>query len=176
MSFAASKDNSFIRFWFLTIDDDVKHEVDYEETVQFIDEVLQHPNGWKGHGYMFELISPEEGMLARKSRRNYKYVLHLRISTAKTVEKECKFGGLSCANLKDNVIYFNRDRWLYGSKESGLSLPAYRVYVVCHEVGHLLDRGHKKCSASGEEKCPVMYQQTISKGCCKPNVWPLPWE
>jgi predicted Zn-dependent protease len=176
MAFSASKDKTFVRFWFLTIDDDVKPYIPYEETADFIDAVLQHPEGWSKHGYVFERIQADEGLIARRKRSNYKYVLHLRVSTADTVKKACNFGGLSCANLKDNIVYFNKDRWLHGSKESGLSLDAYRVYVVCHEVGHLLDRGHKKCSNDINEACPIMYQQTISKGCCKPNIWPLDWE
>lgn len=177
MTFAASRDTDFVRFWFLTIDDDVKGgEIEYEETLQFIDHVIQHPKGWSGHGYVFEMISAEEGQIVRRDVRNHKYVMHLRISTPETILEACTFGGLSCADLKSNIIYFNKERWLNGSIESGLSLKAYRVYVVSHEIGHLLGRGHQKCSLRLDDDCPIMYQQTISKGCCKPNIYPLPWE
>lgn len=172
--FAASKDTSFPRFWFLTVDEDV-YGIDEGETADFIEQVLLHPMAWRKHGYKFIRILPEEGFVARKTVANRKHVLHLRISLPETIDRHCKFDGLSCANLKDNVVYFNRDRWLHGSKASGLSLEAYRVYVICHEVGHLLDRGHKRCS-DDMDRCPVMYQQTISKGCCRPNAWPLDWE
>lgn len=175
---AASRDKSFPRFWFFTVDPDVDgvDEGDQEAIADFIEKVLLHPMGWRKHGYRFIRTSPEEGFFARQRMSNIKHVLHLRLSLPGTVEKHCKFDGLSCASLENNVVYFNRDRWFHGSKASGLTLDAYRVYLICHEVGHLLDRGHKRCSNDSRDLCPVMYQQTISKGCCTPNPWPLDWE
>jgi len=179
MTFAASDDPTFPRFWFLTIDDDVIDEdipgINREEISDFIEDVLLHPMGWLSHGYTFIQCTPEEGLRVRSNHKNKKFVLHLRMSRPETIKKQCNFGGLSCADLAQNIVYFNLDRWLHGSIESSLSLPAYRVYVVCHEVGHLLNRRHNKCGKK-DGACPVMYQQTISKGCCKPNPWPLAWE
>jgi len=171
--FAASS-NTFPRFWFLTIDKDVpKGTINYDETVQFIQTVLDDQRGWSRKGYTFHNITSKEGLKTRKNKMAQRYILHLRISTEKTVDKECGFGGLSCANLGKNVVLFNLNRWLYGSQESSLPLHHYRVYVINHEIGHLLSRGHRGCSRIKMDKCPIMYQQTISKGCCIPNIFPL---
>lgn len=178
MSFAASKSKSYVRYWFLTVDEDVPElsETDPDYVADIIDQVLNDEKGWKRMGYFFEEISAEEGLYARKKKSNRKYVVHIHLSTDKTVEKACNFGGLSCADLKDNTVYFNLDKWLYGTKESRMSLEEYRQYLIQHEIGHILNRSHNKCTDNENDSCPVMYQQTISKGCCKPNPWPLDWE
>lgn len=170
-----SKSIEFPRLWFLTVDKDVR-DVNLEETESLIENILEDKRGWKKYGYTFIKIRTEIGMQLRGDRKNKTFIFHLRMSSEKTVKKECGFGKLSCAMLNENVVLFNRDRWLYGSKESQMSLTDYRKYVTMHEVGHLLDRDHESCSAKMNDLCPVMYQQTISKGCCKANPWPLDWE
>jgi hypothetical protein len=173
----ASRDPSYRRYWFLTVDEDVKdEEIQEEEVTLFIDDVLHDPRGWKQSGYTFEYISPVEGLYARTVLKRQKDVLHLRISTQKTVEKKCQFTGLSCADLRKNVIYFNRDRWLHGSKESRMNIEDYRTYLVNHEIAHLLGRAHSSCDDDDTGVCGVTYQQTVSKGCCTPNPYPLYWE
>ena len=91
------------------------------------------------------------------------------------IKRTCNFSGLSCADTKYNKIYINVDRWRKGSRLSKLSLDDYRVYVINHEVGHILGRQHVKPGNSGT-KVPVMVQQTLGIGNCKPNPWPLHWE
>lgn len=62
-------------------------------------------------------------------------------------------------------IYINANNWLYGVKESGLSLEEYRKYIINHEFGHGLGYDHQMCNkyTSVNGICPVMYQSTI--GC-----------
>jgi hypothetical protein len=77
----------------------------------------------------------------------------------------------------------------------GADLPAYRQYMVNHEIGHFFGHGHSVCPAGGGP-APVMMQQTLSVSndelititagspqgveiphdgaVCKPNAWPYP--
>jgi hypothetical protein len=89
-----------------------------------------------------------------------------------------------CAPLLTNGIYscgqngravLNAMRWLDGAAAYGERLGRYRVYMVNHEVGHLLGRGHASCPAAGAP-APVMMQQTKGVAPCRPNPWPLSWE
>lgn len=63
------------------------------------------------------------------------------------------------------------DAWSGG----GGSLRDYQHYVVNHETGHWLGLGHPGCGGAGQAS-PVMAQQSITLGGCRPNAWPLPWE
>jgi hypothetical protein len=91
------------------------------------------------------------------------------------------FGGAcgrlwSCRNGRNVVV--NEDRWL-GASESWLAaaapLEGYRHMVLNHETGHWLGFGHAGCSGTGA-LAPVMQQQSITLGACRPNSWPLPSE
>ena len=53
----------------------------------------------------------------------------------------------------------------------GEDVAGYRLYMVNHEVGHLLGVPHKRCGAQGQP-APVMLQQTISLDGCEPQGWP----
>ena len=89
-----------------------------------------------------------------------------------------------CAPLLTNGIFscgqggravLNADRWRHGAAAYGNDLRRYRIYMVNHEVGHLLGRGHASCPAAGA-RAPVMLQQTKGVAPCRPNPWPLDWE
>ena len=67
------------------------------------------------------------------------------------IENKCHFTGLSCADLSDNTIYININRWRRGSKRSLLDLDSYRTYVINHEVGHILGRGHYQPGRRGSK-------------------------
>jgi hypothetical protein len=83
-------------------------------------------------------------------------------------------GGIySCANGGRAVV--NLMRWRRGVDAYRRNLRGYRIYLVNHEVGHLLGHGHRYCPAAGA-RAPVMMQQTKGVGSCRANPWPLPWE
>ena len=66
-------------------------------------------------------------------------------------------------------MYLNADRWFHGAAASKLSLTDYRQYMVSHEIGHILGHDHKKCPC---KNCPapIMMQQTLGIGECKPST------
>ena len=157
-------------YWQFSIDPDVaqEHNLDINEITTFIESVLSDYRGWKSHGYnIVNLPTIATALVPQKD------VLKIRMSSDATVHKNCDFGFLSCADMSINVIYLNVDRWLYGSPHTELPLDQYRVYLVSHEVGHLLGKGHKHFSKSSESPCYVMNQQTIANGRCKGNIFPL---
>ncbi|WP_307798992.1 DUF3152 domain-containing protein [Micromonospora antibiotica] len=76
----------------------------------------------------------------------------------------------SCRN-GDRVV-INVARWARGVPDFRGDLATYRSYVLNHEVGHRLGRGHERCPAAGGP-APVMQQQTLGLHGCRPNAWPM---
>ncbi|WFE33449.1 DUF3152 domain-containing protein [Micromonospora sp. WMMD975] len=75
----------------------------------------------------------------------------------------------SCRN-GDRVVV-NVARWVYGVPHVP-DLGLYRQYLLNHEVGHRLGRGHERCPRAGGP-APVMVQQTLGLHGCAANAWPL---
>ena len=117
---------------------------------------LNHPEGWSSKGYFFEPVDTGENIT-------------IRIVMPKLAETICKFKNLSCAELGGRTIFLNAYRWFNGSKKSKLNLDGYRQYLVSHEIGHILGHGHRQCPCKGC-KAPIMMQQTLGIGSCKPNT------
>jgi hypothetical protein len=80
-------------------------------------------------------------------------------------------GRFSC--FQDGRAVVNARRWLTGAPAYADRLEDYRHYVVNHEVGHALGRGHAGCPRAGAP-APVMMQQTKGVGACTPSAWPFP--
>ncbi len=78
-------------------------------------------------------------------------------------------GKVSCRNGSDVVI--NAWRWAEGAASYDGDVAAYRIYVINHEVGHGLGRGHLTCTGKGDP-APVMLQQTLGLHGCRANPWP----
>lgn len=78
-------------------------------------------------------------------------------------------GKYSCRNQEKVVL--NLMRWNTGAEDFGADMDAYRRYLVNHEVGHFLGKGHRSCPGPGQI-APVMMQQTKGVGECLPNEWP----
>ncbi|MEU0559128.1 DUF3152 domain-containing protein [Dactylosporangium sp. NPDC006015] len=76
----------------------------------------------------------------------------------------------SCRN--GNTVVVNVARWARGIPGYGADLTAYRAYVVNHETGHRLGRGHELCPGPGRP-APVMQQQTLGLHGCVANPWPI---
>lgn len=134
-----------------------------------IESVLDDSHGWKKLGYKFH-----------RSTTNLDFVIT--IVPNKIVKKVCNFDGLSCATMfrnknKTDIIFLNLKKWQKGSAKSKQNVDLYRTYMINHEVGHILGRGHiKHEDCKPGTKCPIMVQQTLGIGKCKPNVFPLSWE
>jgi hypothetical protein len=74
----------------------------------------------------------------------------------------------SCRNGDKVVI--NVARWADSVPHYGAPLAVYRQYVVNHEVGHRLGRGHERCPRRGKP-APLMQQQTLGLHGCLANPW-----
>jgi hypothetical protein len=79
-------------------------------------------------------------------------------------------GGIYSCGVGDTAV-INEMRWLEGADAYEGQLPAYRQYVVNHEVGHVLGHHHEQCPGRGQP-APVMVQQTKGVGSCVAQPWP----
>jgi hypothetical protein len=128
---------------------------------QFADEIaiyLADPDGWVSRGVRFRPVPhPSDADV----------VIHL------TPMRDMNAMGcdeaLSCAEFNGRHIHLNATRWFRGASPSKLALSAYRQYMVTHEMGHILGYDHSRCPGRGVP-APVMLQQTMGIGPCKPNT------
>ena len=75
----------------------------------------------------------------------------------------------SC-RIGDRVV-LNIARWVHGVPSHGASLTTYQQYMINHETGHRLGRGHELCPGPGQP-APAMQQQTLGLHGCTPYAWP----
>jgi hypothetical protein len=129
-----------------------------------VQRVLHDPRGWRQAGYAFRLVSSEPA--------DMRIVLASPALTDNLCAPLLTLGRYSCAQAGRAVLNF--ERWRNGAPAYA-SIARYRIYMINHEVGHLLGRGHAYCSTSGS-LAPLMVQQTKGVAPCRPNPWPLPWE
>lgn len=137
----------------------VDADVNYSQS-EFTKEVkayLADKHGWISRGYSF-----------REVKANPRCVIHL--SSPRTIrEVGCSDPSLSCAEMGGKHLHLNAMRWTTGAKQSELPLKEYRQYMVSHEMGHILGFDHVTCPAPGAP-APIMMQQTLGIGSCKPNT------
>lgn len=103
------------------------------------------------------------------------------LTASLTVRKLCGYElpyETSCYNGEQARVVINDARWTRGAVSYAGKVPAYRLYVINHEVGHALGNAHVQCPAKGA-LAPIMMQQTLGistpgVGACKPNAWPFP--
>jgi hypothetical protein len=137
--------------------------IDPDEAAVLIQQVLDDKRSWRGTGrWRFELAPIGESAS-----------LHAYITTPGTTDKLCAplltRGELSCR--RGERVVFNAKRWLFGADSYGSDLTNYRRYLVNHEFGHVLGKGHVDCPGPGR-RAPLMMQQTKGLGGCRKNPWP----
>lgn len=137
-----------------------------------VDAVLGDPRGW--------VASRRVRLIRVPAGAPHEFTVYL--ATPATAGRMCATGGVnirvggepftSCR--VGAAVVINLARWRlstpsYVSNEIPLSV--YRQYVINHEVGHALGNGHVRCPDAGRP-APVMMQQTLGLGGCRPNAWP----
>ena len=160
------------QIWYVStaVDNDVKYsEKKFSKKVHSV--LNDTRRGWMSIlPITFEFVGEHE-------KENHPRKIHIRLSKSKLIKKICDIHHMSCCNLETREVWINEDRWFKGSSHSKLSIYDYRVYVINHEVGHALGFLHQDCECYGDGECPllapVMMQQTLSIGKCKPNPYPL---
>lgn len=103
------------------------------------------------------------------------------LTSSLTVRKLCGYTlpfETSCYNGGVGRAVINDARWVRGAVAYAGRLPAYRTYVINHEVGHALGNDHQPCPRRGA-LAPIMMQQTLGlttpgAGACRANPWPYP--
>jgi hypothetical protein len=144
----------------VTPDEDVIYKYSIRNPAQiefYVVTYLNDPDGWSKKGYFFMPVASHGDV-------------SIRLSSPETIQNKCGLPkGLSCAELGGKHMYLNADRWFHGASKSKLSLDNYRQYMVSHEIGHILGFDHEECPCKGCP-APVMMQQTLGIGQCKPST------
>lgn len=141
----ASPDTSFTRHWYVTVDRNVRG-VSPAEVEDVVEDVLNDPMGWKRMGYHFKKIA-----VSQARSMHPRAVFHIRLCHPSVVMSQCNIRDRSCADLRENKIYLNADRWAHGAPIAKLTLDQYRRALVGHEVGHLLSFDHVTCPGQGSQ-------------------------
>ncbi len=143
-----------------------------EVFTQMVDQTLGDPRSWiAGKAVRFQRVA--EGA-------TYDFTIYL--VTRETADRMCSVSGLdisvdgipftSCRQVRQVII--NLDRWRLSVPDfvnGGIPLETYRQYVINHEVGHELGRGHESCPGAGM-LAPTMFRQTLGLEGCVANPWP----
>lgn len=124
--------------------------------------ILNDERGWGDiDGVSFALVDDDS------------HDLRLILASPGTTDSLCyparTVGKYSCRTGSQVII--NLMRWEAGTDDYEGDLSTYRTYLINHEVGHFLGKGHVRCPTAGEP-APVMMQQTKGLGDCLPNGWP----
>ena len=136
--------------------------IDLECISNLIIKVLNDPRGWSSIiNKKFQFTSPEMS--------DFEIIF----ATPNTVDDLCaplQTNGIYSCRVENRVV-LNYFRWIAGAKDFGSDLASYRLYLINHEVGHMLGWGHTDCPAEGA-LAPLMMQQSKSTGGCFPYGWP----
>ncbi|WP_434742660.1 DUF3152 domain-containing protein [Micromonospora sp. SH-82] len=146
----------------VTVEEGIEN-LDVERFGREVAAILADERGWTADGrWRLQRVGPDGAA-----------DFTVRLSTPVTRSRLC--GDLtdlytSCRNGDDVVL--NVARWVDGVPHFDGDQETYRQYLVNHEVGHRLGRGHELCPRAGGP-APVMQQQTLGLHGCAPNAWPM---
>lgn len=133
--------------------------------------LILHPLGWRRQGYTFTIVDAcDEGA---------QDCIRVMLTPDQVIQDmfpdfNQRTSHLSVCNLATKEVFINEARWYrtLDDDASGLELPAYRAYVLNHEIGHAIGKDkHEKCGGPGE-RTPIMMQQTLGHGKCVPYPFP----
>ena len=126
---------------------------------------LNDAGGWNESGFTFVADESSELMVV--------------LAEGDVVDALClpldTFGKVSCQN--GAVVALNADRWRSGGDDWDGTVESYRVYLVNHEVGHLIGLRHpiERCPTDSKISA-LMEPQTNNLLDCTGNGIPLDWE
>jgi len=142
--------------------------VDADSVAAIVSDILTDDRSWIGlEDISFQVVADADPDLL------------VTVASPATTDAMClplnTVGKLSCR--RGDQIILNVDRWLrgpdvYHSNYAG-ALDEYRRYLVNHEVGHYLGKGHVRPPCSSDVRAPVMMQQTFGLRGCAINGWPI---
>ncbi len=142
-------------------------DLDPEATATEIAGILVDDRGWQTvDDVRFVFVTPEE---AARGEFDTRIGIASRLTTMDLCGSVQTKGFTSCYNGR---VVINLDRWLLGVDAYAEHLDEYRVYVVDHEMGHYLGRGHEGCTGKGDP-ASVMVPQTLHLWGCQPNPYPV---
>jgi hypothetical protein len=136
---------------------------------QAVEATLGDPRSWGNGGAMsFQRVGAAEAAAAQ-------YEFKVTLVSPGNMETYCPgvgTGGYTSCRYGDRAV-INLARWATAVPHYDGDVATYRHYVVNHEVGHVLGRGHVDCPGAGQ-LAPVMVQQTLGLQGCVKNAWPHP--
>ncbi|TCC54113.1 DUF3152 domain-containing protein [Kribbella capetownensis] len=136
--------------------------IDRTALAQFVRATYGAPQGWTSQGqWQFRQVGPGE-------TPDFKLML-VTPETRDTICGAAPDRYTSC-RIGDRVV-LNVARWVHGVPNFGAPLTTYRQYMINHETGHRLGRGHELCPGPGQP-APVMQQQTLGLHGCTAYAWP----
>jgi hypothetical protein len=136
--------------------------IDRAGFARFVRTTYGAPQGWTSHGlWRFRQVGPGQDP-----------DFTLMLVTPQTRDTICGAtpDRYTSCRIGDRVV-LNVARWVHGVPNYGAPLAAYRQYMINHETGHRLGRGHELCPGPGRP-APVMQQQTLGLHGCTPYAWP----
>ena len=128
-----------------------------------ITSILNDTRGWVK-------VTEKEFQLVEDTEKEFEFIFASPEKTDELCYPLETNGIYSCRN--EDQIIINFFRWVNGAIDFGSDLETYRLYLINHEVGHILGWGHGGCPKEGA-LAPVTMQQSKSTMGCRPYGWPI---
>lgn len=126
--------------------------------------LVLHPRGWIKYGYKLRVTE--------KVKKN---AIRMQLTPQRVMDNmfpTFSHEKLSVCNIETREIFINEARWLRQLPDkSSMGLPAYRCYLINHELGHALGKIEHENMCDADGRASIMRQQTLGLGSC---VLPTP--